>query len=190
MVSKCFDRLRHLSQAGVCPSILVLLEPPMWLSTSSRLVNSEVNKHVFRPFHGPSPGSSGRTELETPKQAAAAANLQQSEAGAWWSRLEIQQHPHGARSRDDVFEFRARKRCGARTRSCGAQTRRCGAWARRCGAESCKTSMRCLRQAFGKKAARKFEMRLGLVLASLKKTTSRLGLHQIFPMFLPCFAPP
>lgn len=122
MVSKCFDRLRHLSQAGV-PFNLVLLEPPMWLSTSSRLVNSEVNKHVSRPFHGPSPGSSGHSELETPKQAAAAANLRQSEAGAWWSRLENQQRPHGARSRDDVFGFRARKRCGAWTRSCGGQTR-------------------------------------------------------------------
>jgi len=154
----------------------------MWLSTSSRLVNSEVNKHVFRPFHGPSPGSSGRTELETPKQAAAAANLQQSEAGAWWSRLEIQQHPHGARSRGDVFGFRARKRCGAWTRSCGAQTRRCGAWTRRCGARSCKTSMRCLRQAFGKKAARKFEIatRTRVWRASKKKNIA-VGVAPNFP---------
>lgn len=43
---------------------------------------------------------------------------------------------------------------------------------------------------FGKKAERRFEMRLGLAFGEPEKTTSRLRLHQIFPMFVREFAPP
>jgi hypothetical protein len=62
----------------------------MQWSTLSGLVNSEVNKHVFRPFHGPSPGALSLRRLN---QAAAAANLQQSEAGARWGGLESNSIP-------------------------------------------------------------------------------------------------
>lgn len=97
MVIKCFGRLRHLSQAGEALN-LDLLEQPMWWATSSRLVKSEVNKHVFRPFHGLSRGTPMRSSSIKSRQATAAVNLQLPWAGAGWGGLEMQRYPHGARS--------------------------------------------------------------------------------------------
>ena len=91
MVSKCFGRLRHQSQAGEAFN-LVLLEQPMWWATLSSLVNSEVNKHVFRPFHGLSRGCRIHLRWIRSRRAAAATNPpyhRLGQTGDVWSCIDI-----------------------------------------------------------------------------------------------------
>jgi hypothetical protein len=119
----------------------------------------------------------GALSLRRLNQAAAAANLQQSEAGARWGRLESNSIPT-EHDREVICLGSEHEKDAERGREDAERA------SKHVEQSLVKRGNDICVRRFGKKAERNFQGPLGLVFGEPEKTTTRLRSHQIFPMFL------